>query len=158
MKTTHGRQPLASHHGLPVFVRRTLSVLGVLLLLLFLARPDSVQAQASDGEGYWKQHFVAQINTLLRSPIPAMRERGMGLIVRYRYQDPEAFDFTATRPRLYAIFSHPGNSDEQRILALAALYAIDDEKTSKMLAEWLEGDDPSVRVRRHAALALLQCG
>lgn len=136
-------------------MRRTLSVLGVCLLLLLLLRPASAQAQ--DGAGYWKQHFVAQINTLLRSPEPAVRERGMELIVQSEFQDPEAFDFTAARPQLYTIFLNSSNTDAQRILALSALYAIDSQKTSSMLARWLQEDDPSARVRRQVALALLQC-
>lgn len=156
MNITRRSQPFAHHHGLPAFLRRSLSVLGVLLLLLLLVKPDVVQAQKAPVKGYWKQHFEAQINTLLRSSNPALRERGMELIIKFQNDEASTFDFSSARSQLYSIFFDRTNSDEHRIFALSALYATDSmEMTSKTLAGWID-EEPSLRVRRHIWLALQQ--
>lgn len=158
MKTTHRRLSSESHPGLPTFLRRSLSMLGIGLLLLLFLRPDSAQAQAPGTEGYWKQHFVAQVNTLLRASNPTLREKGMELIIQYQNDIDPAFNFALTRSHLYAIFLDQTNADAERILALSALYATDRGTTSERLTDWLAEGDPSERLLRHVRLALQQRG
>jgi len=157
MKYTHRSQLFTRRRGLPRFLRRSLSVLGILLLLLLFAKPESVQAQEAHSKGYWKQHFVSQVNTLLRHDDPALRERGMELIIKFQNEREPSFDFSSARAQLYSIFFDRRNPDEHRILALSALYATDDEKTSRTLAGWVQ-EEQSIRVRRHVMLALRQSG
>jgi hypothetical protein len=156
MKYTH-RSLSSSHCGLPAFFRHTLSVLGVLLMLLLLA-PSNAQAQDPGEKGYWKHHFVSQVNTLVRSTNPALRERGMELIIEVQSrEDATAFDFSDARSQLYSIFFDRRNTDQQRILALSALFATDSTKTSETLATWVD-EESSDRVRRHVQLAVSQTG
>lgn len=156
MKYTH-RSQSSSHRGLPSFLRHTLSVLGVLLMLLLLV-PTTTQAQEPGEKGYWKQHFVSQVNTLVQSSNPELRERGLELIIKVQGQnDASAYDFSETRSQIYSIFFDRRNSDQQRILALSALFATDSAKTSETLATWVD-EESSERVRRHVRLAVSQTG
>lgn len=151
------RSQSTSYRGLPAFMQHTLSVLGVLLVLMLFA-PTASHAQAPGEKGYWKTQVVSQINTLVRSDNPVLRERGMELIIELQNRDDAArFDFSGARSQLYSVFFDRRNADEQRILALSALYATDSVKTSETLATWVE-EESSDRVRRHVQLALHQSG
>lgn len=155
---THAnRSQSSSHHGLPTPLRRVLSVLGICLLLMLFVAPKQAQAQSPGEHGYWKTQVKAQINTLIQSEIPNLRERGMELIIELQHDEAVSHSFGDLRPQLYAIFFDSRNADEQRILALSALFATDSVKTSQTLATWAE-EETSPRVRRHVQLALLQQG
>jgi len=155
MKYSHHNTQSSSRRGLPPLMHRTLSVLGI-LLMLFLFAPGNAQAQDPGEKGYWKTHFVSQINTLVRSSDPVLRERGMELIIEVQSRrDAASYDFSDTRSQLYSIFFDGRNSDEQRILALSALYATDSVRTSETLATWVD-EESSPRIRRHVRLALNQ--
>ena len=145
------------HHGLPTILRRTLSVLGLCLLLMLFVAPQQAQAQNPGEKGYWKQHAAAQISTLLRSSDSALREQGMELVIKLQYDETVSRDFSDLRGQLYSIFFDDRNSDEQRILALSALFATDSDKTTQTLATWVD-EESSPRVRRHVQLALHQRG
>lgn len=151
------RSQSSHHHGLPILLRRTLSVLGLCLLLMLFVAPQHAQAQNPGEKGYWKRHAVAQIGTLIRSPDAALREQGMELIIKLQADETASHDFTELRAQLYSIFFDGRNSDEQRIMALSALFATDSNKTSQTLATWVN-EESSARVRRHVELALYQRG
>jgi hypothetical protein len=72
-------------------------------------------------------------------------------------EDAAAFDFSDARSQLYSIFFDRRNTDQQRILALSALFATDSTKTSETLATWVD-EESSDRVRRHVQLAVTQTG
>lgn len=148
----------SSHHrGLPNGFRYTLTGLGISLLLMLCVAPAPAQAQAPGEPGYWKQHFPAQVNTLLRAEQPALREQGMQLIVKFQHDEAIIQSLSGVRSQLYSIFFDRRNADEQRILALSALYATDRGQTAQMMADWVE-EESSPRVRRHVQLALHQRG
>jgi hypothetical protein len=126
--------------------------------MLLLLVPTTTQAQEPGEKGYWKQHFVSQVNTLVQSSNPELRERGLELIIKVQGQnDASAYDFSETRSQIYSIFFDRRNSDQQRILALSALFATDSAKTSETLATWVD-EESSERVRRHVRLAVSQTG
>lgn len=155
---THMHRSQSLHrHGLPTMLRRTLSVLGLCLLLMLFVAPQQAQAQNPGEKGYWKQHAAAQIGTLIRSPNPELREQGMELIIKLQHDRIVSHNFSNLRSQLYSIFFDVRNTDEQRILALSALYATDSDKTTQTLATWVD-EESSARVRRHVQLALHQRG
>jgi len=151
------RSPSPRHHRLPTPLRRTLSVLGLCLLLMLFVAPHSAQAQDPGEYGYWKTQVGAQIGTLIQSENPGLRERGIELVIKLQNDETVSHDFSELRPQLYAIFYDSRNTDEQRILALSALFATDSDKTSRTLATWV-AEETSPRVRRHVQLALHQRG
>ena len=138
-------------------LRRTLSVLGLCLLLMLFVAPNQAQAQNPGERGYWKTQIGAQIGTLIQSEEPGLREQGMELIIKLQHDKTVSHSFGELRPQLYAIFYDSRNADEQRILALSALFSTDSDKTSQTLATWVD-EETSPRVRRHVQLALLQRG
>lgn len=126
--------------------------------MLMLLAPSNAQAQEPGEKGYWKQHFVSQVNTLVQSSNPQLRERGLELIIKVQSQkDASEYDFSETRSQIYSIFFDRRHSDQQRILALSALFATDSVKTSETLATWVD-EESSDRVRRHVRLAVSQVG
>lgn len=155
--TYTNRSQSSHHHGLPTLLRRTLSVLGLCLLLMLFVAPHSAQAQNPGEHGYWKTQVGAQIGALIQSENPGLREQGIELIIKLQYDETVSHGFGELRPQLYAIFYDSRNTDEQRILALSALFATDSDKTSRTLATWV-AEETSPRVRRHVQLALHQRG
>ncbi len=138
-------------------MRHACSVLGILAVLVLLA-PAASHAQAPGESGYWKTQVASQINTLIKSNNPALRERGLELVIELQNRDVAArFDLASTRSQLYSVFFDRRNTDAQRILALSALYATGSVSTSETLATWGE-EEPSDRVRRQVQLALNQGG
>lgn len=147
----------SSSPGLPLPLRRTLSVLGLCLLVLLFVAPHQAQAQEPGEKGYWKQHVATQVRNLLRASDPALREQGMKLIIEMQDDEDATRAFSTLRGQLYSIFFDQRQSEAHRILALSALYATDREKTSETLATWVD-EESSARIRRHMELALQQRG
>jgi hypothetical protein len=133
--------------SLPALIRHAFFILGVCFLVILFAIPQSAAAQGQDAPESWKQHVVAQIETLLQAPQANVRAAGMELIVELKDDDALAHKLTSLRPQLYALFFDVRNTDEERLLALSALFATDLAETRQALATWTE-EEVSPRVQR----------
>lgn len=128
----------------------------VLALLGGTAAPASAQAvdtlaQPSEPAA-WMQHFEEQIVQLLQAPDADRREGAMQLIIHYgRQKDASGepvFDFRKATPQLLDIYTHDLERGH-RLLALAALGAIDDASALQALASTVR-DESSEVVRKQA--------
>ena len=146
------RNPSISAHRIPSFLHRALAGLGILLILLALA-PDTAQAQNPDNAEYWKHHIDEQVTELIESSDPALREEGMQLIIRFTEKKASSFEFSQARSALQGIFFNRTHSEQQRLMALSALFALDRDQTTEVMTNWVD-EEYSDRVRRHILLAL----
>lgn len=151
-----------------VFLRRRLSVspsiapstlprlaIGAALLLVgLLLTPDRAQAQQNE-HPHWTQHFDAQVAEVIKSSNPSIRTSGMHTLIKIASEDKVAIDLPATRAALCDVLFDRTYSEDQRILALSALHAVDDSRIIRVLAQEVD-DVVSARVRRHVLLALRQ--
>jgi hypothetical protein len=133
--------------SIPALTCHTLFVLGVCFLVILFAIPQSAAAQEQDAPESWKQHAVAQFETLLQAPQANVRATGMELIIELKDDNTLADELTNLRPQLYALFFDVRNTDKERLLALSALFATDLAETRQALATWTE-EEVSPRVQR----------
>jgi len=126
---------------------------GLMALLVSPAHAQSAKADApAQKPAAWTQQFEDQMVTLLQAPDTERPERAMQLIIHYAQLDDAdgkpVFNLTRTAPRLLDVYTESDN-EGTRLLALAALNAVDHEPTMKELAQTLRGEQ-SVVVRKRA--------
>jgi hypothetical protein len=141
------------------FFRPLIASLAVGLVAL-VAMP--VHAQSTEAEplaerpAAWTQQFEEQMVTLLRAPNAERPERAMQLIIHYAQlddaNDESVFNLARTAPHLLDIYTQSEDVGT-RLLALAALNAVDHEPTLKKLAQTLRGEQSDVV--RHRAMHML---
>lgn len=100
----------------------------------------------------WTQQFEKQMVYLLSMPDPNRQERAMQLVIHYAQFEDESgqpvFGFKRAVPRLLDIYKHDADRGK-RLLALAALSAIDDPSAMQALAATVR-DESSEMVRKRA--------
>lgn len=128
----------------------------VLGMLGGVAAPASAQAvdtlAQQPAPAVWMQHFEAQVVQLLRAPDANRREGAMQLIIHYGQQRDASgepvFGFKKATPELLDIYRYDPERGH-RLLALAALGAIDDAPALQALASTVPGESSEV-VRKQA--------
>lgn len=129
---------------------------GLIALIALVATPvhaqsteDKLLAQPSPA---WTQQFEDQMVTLLHAPDAERPERAMQLIIHYAQlddmNDESVFNLARTAPHLLDTYTQSEDVGT-RLLALAALNAVDHEPTLKKLAQTLSGEQSDV-VRQRA--------
>ena len=134
------------------------SLLATLAVGLMAWTATPVHAQSVDAEvvpqksAAWTQQFEKQVVTLLRTPGAERPERAMQLIIHYaQLNDADGkpmFNFVGATPRLLDMYKQSDNQG-QRLLALAALNAIDYEPALQDLASTIRNERSDV-VRQRA--------
>ncbi len=137
------------------FFRSLIASLAVGLMALLVAPAHAQSAETgvfAQKPAAWTQQFEDQMVTLLQAPDTERPERAMQLIIHYaQLNDADGkpvFNLTRTAPRLLDVYTK-SNDEGTRLLALAALNAVDHEPTLKELAQSIRGERSDV-VRKRA--------
>ena len=126
---------------------------GLMALLVSPAHAQSPEADVLPQKpAAWTQQFEDQMVTLLHAPDTERPERAMQFIIHYAQlddaNDESAFNFATAAPRLLEIYTQSEN-EGTRLLALAALNAVDHEPTLTKLAQTVRYERSDV-VRQRA--------
>lgn len=133
------------------------SLIASLALGLVIGAATPAHAQSTDTAvvehtAAWTQQFEQQMVQLLRTPDAARTEGAMQLIIHYAQLDDTngepVYRFTRATPQLLDIYKQSDNQG-RRLLALAALHAIDHEPALKEVAATLRSERSDV-VRQRA--------
>lgn len=154
-------QPVCSRCWLTIlhpFMTTLRSLLLATLLasgLLVLGPQDAgAQAAPSPDElpAVWTQNIGTQLTEMLRSPSEQQREDALLLLIDLKRRHGASLDASKATPVLLKLVDE-GSTDNQRILAITALYEMGNPAALKALAQQVH-DDPPSRVRQHAARVL----
>jgi len=134
--------------------------LALAALLILSAVPESTFAQAVSEDApnarpYWTHTINEQIDDLLSSEIPLIREQGLRLVIELKSLHGESLDLRPTASRIVDLYLDTKQQDGDRLLALSALSSIDSTHGYNALLQWYaDGREPSERVHRtlHAVL------
>ena len=96
----------------------------------------------------WLKVLNKQMLLSLDSPVASVREQTMQNIITFAAAHGDQVDLSGMADKLYEIYRWD-ESEAHRIMALAALYAVNDLNSMERLAQDVEGER-SERVRRHA--------
>jgi hypothetical protein len=146
---------LTGDHDMNTFFRSLIATLAV-GFMAWTAPP--VHAQSMDAAtvtqlpAAWTQQFERQMVKLLHAPDAERPERAMQLIIHFAQMDDAdgdpVFNFTSATPRLLDVYKR-STDQGQRLLALAALNAIDHEPALQELARTIR-NERSDMVRQRA--------
>jgi hypothetical protein len=120
-------------------------------MILFLFTPMAVASASADAAleadttHNWRQFIGQQLSETLATGESARVNQAMQLIIELKQREP-ALDLSATTDELFKLLKS-SSSDNQRILTVSALHALDNQHVYPRLRAQLQIEE-SLRVRR----------